>query len=136
MGLRTMSHHVDDLIAAENYASRFLSCSVTRLIYFLERLVTARAESAARGRPANRCSQRHASIFLDTPPPCGSPSRMPCSARQTPGGSVYHALNRATSRFKRFRQAAGYGTFLQVLDETAEQPSSASWATASGPRTV
>jgi putative transposase len=42
---------------------------------------------------------------------------MPRSARQTPGGYVYHALNRATARLKLFRKAADYAAFLRVLDE-------------------
>ena len=45
---------------------------------------------------------------------------MPRSARQTPGGYVYHALNRATARLKLFRKAADYGAFLRVLDEALE----------------
>jgi putative transposase len=39
------------------------------------------------------------------------------SARQTPGGYVYHALNRGTARLKLFRKAADYAAFLRVLDE-------------------
>jgi putative transposase len=47
----------------------------------------------------------------------------PRSARQTPGGYVYHALNRATARLKLFRKAADYAAFLRVLDEAlARQP--------------
>src|SRR5438874_5420112 len=46
---------------------------------------------------------------------------MPRSARQTPGGYVYHAHNRATARLKLFRKAAHYGAFLRVLDEALEQ---------------
>jgi putative transposase len=42
---------------------------------------------------------------------------MPRAARQTPGGYVYHALNRATARLKLFRKAADYEAFLRVLDE-------------------
>jgi putative transposase len=46
---------------------------------------------------------------------------MPRSARQTPGGHVYHALNRATARMKLFRKAADYTAFLRVLDEALTQ---------------
>jgi putative transposase len=46
---------------------------------------------------------------------------MPRIARQTPGGYVYHALNRATARLKLFRKAADYTAFLQVLDEALER---------------
>jgi putative transposase len=46
---------------------------------------------------------------------------MPRSARQTPGGYVYHALNRATARLKLFRKAADYAAFLGVLDEALER---------------
>jgi putative transposase len=47
---------------------------------------------------------------------------MPRSARQTPGGYVYHTLNRPTARLKLFRKAADYGAFLRVLDEALEHP--------------
>src|SRR5713226_687587 len=46
---------------------------------------------------------------------------MPRSARQTPCGYVYHALNRATARLKLFRKAADYAAFLRVLDEALER---------------
>jgi len=46
---------------------------------------------------------------------------MPRSARQTPAGYVYHALNRATSRMKLFRKAADYAAFLRVFDEALER---------------
>src|SRR5438067_5627722 len=46
---------------------------------------------------------------------------MPRSARQTPAGYVYHALNRATGRLKLFRKAADYAAFLRVLDEALER---------------
>jgi putative transposase len=46
---------------------------------------------------------------------------MPRSARQTPGGYVYHALNRGTARLKLFRKAADYAAFLRVLDEARER---------------
>jgi putative transposase len=46
---------------------------------------------------------------------------MPRSARHTPGGYVYHALNRATARLKLFRKAADYSAFLRVLDEALER---------------
>jgi putative transposase len=42
---------------------------------------------------------------------------MPRSARQTPGGYVYHALNRAAARVKLFRKGADYAAFLRVFDE-------------------
>ena len=41
---------------------------------------------------------------------------MPRSARQTPGGFVYHALNRATARMKLFRKPADYAAFLRIVD--------------------
>src|SRR6516225_2739131 len=46
---------------------------------------------------------------------------MPRSARQTPGGYVYHALNRGTARLKLFRKAADYGAFLRVFDDALER---------------
>src|SRR5437868_9864671 len=46
---------------------------------------------------------------------------MPRSARQTPGGYVYHALNRASARLKLFRKAADYSAFLRVLDQALEK---------------
>jgi putative transposase len=42
---------------------------------------------------------------------------MPRTARQTPGGYVYHALNRATARIKLFRKDRDYVAFLRVFDE-------------------
>jgi putative transposase len=46
---------------------------------------------------------------------------MPRSARHTPGGYVYHALNRATARLRLFRKPADYAAFLRVLDEALEE---------------
>ena len=46
---------------------------------------------------------------------------MPRSARQTPAGYVYHALNRANARLKLFRKAADYAAFLRVFDEALER---------------
>ena len=46
---------------------------------------------------------------------------MPRSARHTPGGYVYHALNRATARLRLFRKAGDYEAFLRVLDEALEK---------------
>lgn len=46
---------------------------------------------------------------------------MPRTARQTPGGLVYHALNRANARLKLFRKAADYSAFLQVFDSALER---------------
>jgi putative transposase len=46
---------------------------------------------------------------------------MPRSARQTPGGYVFHALNRATARLKLFRKQADYKTFLGVFDEALQR---------------
>ena len=53
------------------------------------------------------------------------------SARQTPAGYVYYALNRATARLKLFRKAADYAAFLRVFDEGFWNDTPfASWATA------
>jgi putative transposase len=41
--------------------------------------------------------------------------------RNTPGGFVYHALNRATARLKLFRKPADYDAFLRVLDEALQR---------------
>ena len=41
---------------------------------------------------------------------------MPRHARQTPGGYVCHALNRATVRLILFRKPADYDAFLRVVD--------------------
>jgi hypothetical protein len=38
---------------------------------------------------------------------------MPRSARQTPGGYVFHALNRATARLALFRKAPGFAAFTR-----------------------
>ena len=46
---------------------------------------------------------------------------MPRTARQTPAGFVYHALNRAIRRLKLFRKAADYRAFLGVFDEALER---------------
>jgi putative transposase len=46
---------------------------------------------------------------------------MPRSARQTPGGYVYHAINCAAARMKCFRKTADYAAFLRVLDEALER---------------
>ena len=46
---------------------------------------------------------------------------MPRTARQTPAGFVYHALNRATGRLKLFRKSADYAAFLRVFDEALER---------------
>jgi putative transposase len=46
---------------------------------------------------------------------------MPRSARQTPGGYVYHTLNRATARIKLFRKSGDYRAFLRVLDEALQR---------------
>jgi putative transposase len=46
---------------------------------------------------------------------------MPRSSRQTPGGYVYHALNRGTARLKLFRKSADYAAFLRVFDEALER---------------
>jgi putative transposase len=46
---------------------------------------------------------------------------MPRGARQTPGGYVYHALNRGTARLKLFRKAADYAAFLRVVDEALQR---------------
>ena len=46
---------------------------------------------------------------------------MPRAARHTPGGFVYHALNRATARIKLFDKPADYGAFLRVFDAALEK---------------
>ncbi len=46
---------------------------------------------------------------------------MPRTARQTPAGYVYHALNRGTARLKLFRKPADYDAFLRVFDEALDQ---------------
>jgi putative transposase len=45
---------------------------------------------------------------------------MPCSARQTLAGYVYHALTCATARLKLFRISADYAAFLRVFDQALE----------------
>ena len=42
---------------------------------------------------------------------------MPRQRRQTPGGYVYHALNRACARATLFRKDRDYEAFLNILDE-------------------
>jgi len=46
---------------------------------------------------------------------------MPRNARQTPGGYIYHALNRATARLTLFRKPPDYDAFARVMDEAPEQ---------------
>src|SRR5436190_3585768 len=46
---------------------------------------------------------------------------MPRHARQTPGGYIYHALNRGTARLKLFRKSADYSAFLRVFDEALQR---------------
>jgi putative transposase len=46
---------------------------------------------------------------------------MPRAAHHTPGGFVYHALNRATARLKLFRKYADYRAFLGIFDEALER---------------
>jgi putative transposase len=46
---------------------------------------------------------------------------MPRSARQTPGGYVYHALNRGTARLTLFRKAADYAAFRRALAEALQR---------------
>ena len=43
------------------------------------------------------------------------------SARQTPGGYVYHVLNRANARLRLFAKPPDYNTFLGVVDEALEK---------------
>jgi putative transposase len=43
------------------------------------------------------------------------------SARQTPAGYVYHALNRGAARVKLFRKSADFAAFLHILDEALER---------------
>lgn len=45
---------------------------------------------------------------------------MPRSRRQTPGGYVYHALNRAVARLPLFKKERDYEAFFRVLDEALE----------------
>jgi hypothetical protein len=42
---------------------------------------------------------------------------MPRTRRQTPGGYVYHPLNRAVARLPLFQKDADYHAFLRILDE-------------------
>jgi putative transposase len=42
---------------------------------------------------------------------------MPRTRRQTPGGYVYHALNRAVARLPLFQKEADSEAFLRILDE-------------------
>lgn len=46
---------------------------------------------------------------------------MPRTARSTPGGYVYHVLNRAVARLKLFRKPADYEAFLNVAEEALEK---------------
>lgn len=48
---------------------------------------------------------------------------MPRSARLTPGGYVYHVLNRGVGRMTLFEKAADYETFERVLAETLQKHS-------------
>jgi putative transposase len=44
--------------------------------------------------------------------------RMPRTARVTPGGLVYHVLNRGVGRMTLFEKAGDYESFVRVLGET------------------
>src|SRR5262245_31903357 len=46
---------------------------------------------------------------------------MPRSRRQTPGGYVYHALNRGVARLRLFKKDRDYEAFLSVLDEALDR---------------
>jgi REP-associated tyrosine transposase len=46
---------------------------------------------------------------------------MPRSRRQTPGGYVYHALNRAVVRLPLFKKDRDYEAFFRVLDEALDR---------------
>jgi putative transposase len=46
---------------------------------------------------------------------------MPRTARQTPGGYVYHVLNRGAGRRRLFRKPADAAAFLRILDEALER---------------
>jgi putative transposase len=46
---------------------------------------------------------------------------MPRSARQAPGGIVYHVLNRAVARLPLFEKPADYAAFLRVMAEALGQ---------------
>ena len=41
--------------------------------------------------------------------------------RHTPGGYVYHALNRASARMKLFPKAGDYAAFLRIIDAALEK---------------
>ena len=45
---------------------------------------------------------------------------MPRSSRVTPGGMVFHVLNRGVGRMKLFRSDADYRAFEEVLEETLD----------------
>jgi putative transposase len=46
---------------------------------------------------------------------------MPRTRRQTPGGYVYHAINRSRARTPLFRKERDYEAFVRVLDEARER---------------
>ena len=46
---------------------------------------------------------------------------MPRTARQTPGGFVYHALNRAVARLPLFEKEGDYEAFERVLEEAQQK---------------
>jgi putative transposase len=46
---------------------------------------------------------------------------MPRTARQTAGGFVYHALNRAAAGRTLFRKAADFAALVRVLDEALDK---------------
>src|SRR5512133_3734284 len=43
---------------------------------------------------------------------------MPRTRRATPGGYVYHVLNRGVGRMRLFSKPRDYEAFLEILDET------------------
>jgi putative transposase len=46
---------------------------------------------------------------------------IPRTARNAPGGYVYHALNRAAARQVLFRKPVDYDAFVRVLDDALER---------------
>src|SRR5262249_39747776 len=46
---------------------------------------------------------------------------MPRAARHTPGGDVYHPLDRGAERLRLFRKGGDYDAFLRVLAESLQR---------------
>ena len=67
--------------------------------------------------PITGANNGDAARFIDILVPSRQNRRMPRQARHTPGGMVYHVLNRGVAKLELFEKEADYVAFEQVLAE-------------------